>query len=68
MFLKTGYVSSLFLIFYSILRIISEYFREPDQHLGYFFKYFSQGTLLSLITLFAGFFLILSIKKNEKYN
>ena len=29
-FFKTGYISSFFLIFYSILRIISEYFREPD--------------------------------------
>jgi phosphatidylglycerol:prolipoprotein diacylglycerol transferase len=67
-FFKTGYISSFFLIFYSILRIISEYFREPDQHLGYFFKYFSEGTLLSIITLLAGCFLILFIKKNEKYN
>ena len=31
--IKTGYVSSFFLITYSILRIFSENFREPDQHL-----------------------------------
>ena len=65
---KNVYISSFFLIFYSILRIISEYFREPDQHLGYFFKYFSEGALLSIFTLLAGCFLILFIKKNEKYN
>ena len=39
--LKAGYVSGLFLIFYSIARIVGENFREPDIHLGYFFNYFS---------------------------
>ena len=66
--LKTGYVSSFFLILYSILRIFSEYFREPDIHLGYFFNYFSAGTLLSFITLLAGFIIIFFIKKNEQNN
>ena len=63
---KAGYISGLFLIFYSILRIFSEIFREPDVHLGYFFNYFSLGTLLSLITLIAGLLVIISIKKNEQ--
>ena len=66
--LRTGYISSLFLILYSILRIFSESFREPDAHLGYFFNYFSMGTLLSLITLLTGFFIILFIKNNEQNN
>ena len=66
--IKTGYVSSFFLIFYSILRIFSENFREPDQHLGYFLNYFSMGTLLSILTLIAGFLIIFLIKKNEQYN
>ena len=66
--LKTGYVSALFLIFYSILRIFSEYFREPDEHLGYFLNYFSAGTLLSLVTLLFGFLIILLNKRNEKNN
>ncbi len=63
--IKTGYISSLFLILYSILRIFSENFREPDQHLGYFFNYFSMGTLLSILTLIAGFLIIFYRKKNE---
>ena len=66
--IKTGYVSSFFLIFYSILRIFSENFREPDQHLGYFFNYFSMGTILSIFTLIFGFLIIFFIKKNEKNN
>ena len=68
MLLKTGYISGLFLIFYSILRILSEIFREPDTHIGYIFNYFSLGVLLSLITLIAGFLIVMSIKKNEQSN
>jgi phosphatidylglycerol:prolipoprotein diacylglycerol transferase len=66
--IKTGQTSGLFLVFYSVLRILSESFREPDFHLGYFFKYFSMGTLLSVITLLAGFFIIFYTRKNEQNN
>ena len=66
--IKTGYVSSFFLIAYSILRIFSENFREPDKHIGYFLNYFSMGTLLSLLTLVSGFLIIYFIKKNEQNN
>ena len=66
--LKAGFISGLFLISYSLLRIFSEIFREPDKHIGYLFSYFSVGSLLSIITLIVGFFIILSVKKNEKYN
>jgi len=52
--LKFGLVSSLFLIYYSILRIIGEMFREPDQQLGYFFGFVSMGIILSTITLIIG--------------
>ena len=31
---KSGLISSLFLIFYSLFRFICEYFREPDPHIG----------------------------------
>ena len=65
---KTGYISGLFLVSYSILRIFSEIFREPDIHLGLFFNYFSLGTLLSMTTLVAGMVIIISAKKNEQNN
>jgi phosphatidylglycerol---prolipoprotein diacylglyceryl transferase len=64
----TGLTSGIFLVLYSTFRIISEIFREPDSHLGYFLNYFSMGTLLSLITLFSGFLIIFFIKKDEKNN
>jgi phosphatidylglycerol:prolipoprotein diacylglycerol transferase len=66
--LRAGYVSGLFLIFYSIARIIGENFREPDKHLGYFFNYFSMGVLLSLATFLTGCFIIFLIKNNEQNN
>jgi phosphatidylglycerol---prolipoprotein diacylglyceryl transferase len=63
---KPGYVSGLFLIFYSIFRIISETFREPDIHIGIILDYFSLGTLLSIVTIFFGILIIFKIKKNEQ--
>ena len=65
---KTGYISAAFLILYSILRIFSEIFREPDIHLGLIFNYFSMGTLLSLFTIIFGMLIILFVKKNERNN
>jgi len=66
--LKKGYASGLFLIFYSMARIIGENFREPDKHLGYFFSYFSMGIMLSFVTFLAGCFIIFFIKNNEQNN
>jgi len=65
---KTGYISGFFLVSYSILRILSENFREPDIHLGLFFNYFSMGALLSYITFLAGCFIIFLIRNNEQNN
>jgi len=66
--LKTGYISGLVLILYSIFRIFSENFREPDKHLGYFFNYFSMGVLLSFVTFLCGCLIIFFVKKNEQNN
>ena len=63
---RTGYTSGIFLILYSIFRIISENFREPDIHIGYLFNYISMGTLLSLVTFFFGCIIVFIIKKNEQ--
>ena len=63
---KIGTCSYIFLIFYGIFRIISELFREPDFHIGYLFNLFSMGTLLSLIMMVLGFFLLLKINKSKE--
>ena len=60
---KPGKMSSLFLIFYSIFRFISEFFRSPDVHIGYLLLNLTMGQILSIIFLISG--LILFNKKNE---
>ncbi len=62
---KPGYVSGLFLIFYSIFRICAEYFREPDKQIGYILNYFSMGSLLSLVTFLFGLIIIYFIKNEQ---
>ena len=63
---RLGVCSCLFLIFYGVLRIISEIFREPDVQIGYLFNFLSMGSFLSLIMILAGIFILnLLRKKNE---
>ena len=64
---KHGLISGLFLTFYSLFRFISEFFREPDVHVGYLYLGTTMGQVLSLIMLFCGLILIsiLIEKKNE---
>ena len=54
-----GSVSGLFLIFYSIFRFLIEYLREPDNHLGLVFYFFSMGQLLCIPFLLAGMWILL---------
>ena len=58
---KNGLISSLFLIFYSLFRFISEYFREPDPHIGLQYFNLSLGQIYSILFFIIG--IILFIKK-----
>ena len=51
---KVGECSYMFLIFYGIFRIFSEFFRQPDAQIGYVFSSISMGMLLSTLMIFAG--------------
>ena len=62
---KSGTCSYLFLIFYGIFRIISEFFREPDVQIGYVLNLFSMGTVLSFLMILVGFTIYKFLKKNE---
>jgi phosphatidylglycerol---prolipoprotein diacylglyceryl transferase len=62
---KTGTSSCFFLIGYGVLRIVSEFFREPDFQVGYFFNLFSMGTILSFLMILTGIILFAFVKKNE---
>ncbi len=62
---KTGVVSSLFMIFYGIFRIIGEQFREPDVQIGYILNSFSMGSILSFIMILTGLFILKKATGNE---
>ena len=62
---KIGNCSCLFLIFYGTFRVISEFFREPDIHLGYFFNVFSMGTILSILMILIGATMYFSLQNKE---
>ena len=57
--LKTpGIISSLFLIFYSTFRFVIEFFRAPDNQLGYLILNLTMGQIASLIFLLIGILII----------
>ena len=63
----TGTCSYVFLICYGVFRVFSEFFREPDSHIGYLFNIFSMGTLLSLIMILFGFIIFNFLRKKNEF-
>ena len=61
---RPGLISSLFLIFYSLFRFFVEFYRVPDEQLGFIFLNLTMGQIISVIFFCFGFYLF-SIKKNE---
>ena len=51
---KPGIISGLFLIIYSIFRFIVEFYRVPDEQLGYIFLKLTMGQVISLIFILSG--------------
>ena len=62
---KIGSSSCLFLVFYGVFRIISEFFREPDSQIGYLFNSLSMGAVLSFLMVISGLGILSILKKNE---
>ena len=52
-----GLISAMFLIIYSIFRFVIEFFRVPDEQLGYILFNLSMGQIISLIFLLIGSYL-----------
>ncbi len=55
-----GQLGSLYMLLYSLMRFIAEFFREPDYQIGYIFNIFSMGQILSLIIAFLAFLLFMA--------
>ena len=56
--LSNGIISSLFLIFYSLFRFLIEFFRVPDEQLGYIILSLTMGQIISFIFFIVGIYLI----------
>ena len=66
-FAKTpGFISGLFLLIYSIFRFIIEFYRVPDEQLGYLVFSLTMGQVISFFFLIVGIYLI--FLKYEKKN
>ena len=61
---KVGKCSIMFLIVYGCFRITSEFFREPDKHIGYLFGDISMGIFLSAIMVLIG--LLIYFNRNDE--
>ena len=62
---KPGILTSLFLILYGTFRFFAEFFREPDEQLGYVLGMFTMGQVLSLSMLLAGLAMLYLRKRAE---
>ncbi len=60
LFHRTGIISSLFVILYSIFRFLIEFTREPDTHLGLLAFNLSMGQYVSLIFIMGGLIIFYS--------
>jgi len=60
-----GMISAVFLIFYSASRFAIEFFREPDEQIGYLFLNLTMGQILSIIFLTFGLYIYFN-KKNVR--
>lgn len=61
-----GLVAAAFLFYYSIFRILIEFFRVPDAHIGYLYSdWLTLGQLLSLPMLILGLWIIINHRFKE---
>jgi len=63
-----GMISALFLIFYSIFRFSLEFFRAPDQQLGYLILNLTMGQIISLLFFLIGIYLFFLKNENTQEN
>ena len=62
---RSGIISALFLIYYSIFRFFSEFTREPDPQIGYLLLNLSMGQIISIVFFITGIFLFYLKNENK---
>ena len=63
---EPGFISGVFLVFYSIFRFVIEFFRVPDEQLGYLILNLTMGQIISFVFLLFGTYLIIQKYENKK--
>lgn len=66
--IRSGFVSALFIVLYGVFRIAMEQFREPDEHMGFYFNYFTMGQILSLPLIVAGIWVMIRLSTKSVIN
>ena len=61
---RRGTLLASFLMLYGAFRFLVEFFRAPDEQIGFIFTYFTLGQLLSLLVFLAGVMIL--IRRNGK--
>jgi phosphatidylglycerol:prolipoprotein diacylglycerol transferase len=61
-----GFFLSLYLIGYGLVRLLIEFVREPDSHIGFFFYSLTLGQVLCLCMICGGFVLFYTGRKSLK--
>ena len=64
--LPRGVMTALYLIGYSLARFSVEFFRQPDEHLGFVVGTGTMGQLLSLIMFIVGVWILIVAYSNNK--
>ncbi len=62
-----GFITGAFLTFYSLFRFIIEFFRVPDEQIGYLIFNLTMGQIISLIFFIVGLTLIINKHEIKKY-
>lgn len=58
-----GILFATYLVVYGIFRIVGEFFREPDQQIGFLLTYFTMGQMLSFFMVIFGIAIIFRNRK-----
>ena len=51
---KKGVLLSAYIILYGLLRLIAEFWRAPDEQIGFIFKYLTLGQIFSIVMILIG--------------
>lgn len=66
--LPKGFMFWTFVALYGLFRTAIEFFRTPDEQVGFIFNYFTMGQLLSFPLFLAGLFMLYRLNKSNKHN